>query len=295
VRRFLLPLVLLAGCPTGEPDPVIDPCEGGARFGSVSVLSTGFTSTEGLTFSPDGRLFVSAGDFIAEIETDGTWESTLDLQDSVGLAWRGTDLIVASSHDGDAGDSGGVYALPDGAGPETRLTDTIEGPNFVTVTPWGTLLVSDAGDSRIFEVDGDETTVWLDGITSPNGLAFSPDNDLLWIATTFANPAGIWTVPVTGGAAGPPTQIVEYEPGIVPDGLAIGASGDAYVALNLAGRVDRITAEGETSTIAGGVPAAASLAFGLGPFGACSLYVTSLFRSDVFEVGAEEPGLPLLY
>ena len=272
-----------------------DPGEGAPTAGSVAVEATGFSSTEGLTFAPDGRLFVSAGDFIAEIAEDGTWSSTIDLADLVGLAWLGDDLIVASSNAGNGGANGGVFAIPDGTGTPRLITDAIESPNFIVTTPWDTLLVADAGDTRVFEVDptSGTTTDWLDGIDSPNGLAFSPADDVLWIATTFAAPAGIWTVPVTEGTAGTATQIVEYPAGVVPDGLAVGVSGDAYVANNLAGRIDRIAPDGTTSTLAGGVTAAASLAFGTGdPRSSCALYVTSLFGSDVFRVGAAEPGLP---
>jgi sugar lactone lactonase YvrE len=242
-------------------------------------------------------LFVSAGDFIAEIAVDGTWTNTVDLDDQVGLAWFEDDLLVATSDIENAGGNGGVWAIPDGTGEPRLITDQIGGPNFIVKTPWGTLLVSDAAASndRVYEVDPatGAATTWVEGIQSPNGLAFSPDEDVLWVATTFVQPAGIWRVPVQGGTAGTPEQIVEYGAGVVPDGLAVGASGDIYVANNLAGRIDRISPDGSTTTLAEGVTTAASLAFGTGdPRSSCELFVTSLFGSDVFTVGADEAGLP---
>ena len=116
---FLVALTI--GCSGQQPVDTgtkeVRNCPNSLEVGAVEVLSTGFEKTEGLVFSPDGRLFVSAGDIVAEIQPDGTWSDVAELQGGVGLAWWG-GLLVAAGYPDSVGsvvtidvDSGEVQAL----------------------------------------------------------------------------------------------------------------------------------------------------------------------------------------
>jgi len=285
-------LLVATGCPPDEPEPVDDPCEGSA-VGRSELLADGFQGTEGVVFSPDGRLFAGDADVIVEVQPDGAWSVVADLPGVIGLGWRGERLLAASSDSGDGDDLDGVFSIAPDDGDVERIGPGLEGANFVTTTPWDTLLVSDPDVDRLFELtpDGD-VSVWLDDVESPNGTAFSEDGSVLWVATTYANPAPIRRIAVADRAPGGVETVVEFPPGTTPDGVAVGSGGDLYVAQIVAGRIDVVRPNGQTSTISGAVGSPASVAFGRGEaWDACSIYSTSLFSDGMYRTEVGEVGL----
>jgi len=289
MARWSVLLTVVVGCGGSDdkapPDKGI--CDGYLAEGEVVVVAEGLEKSEGLTFSPDGRLFVSAGDIVAEIQPDGTWASVADLEEGVGLAWWGDALYGAGRMD----DLGTVSRIDVDTGEVTHLSTEIESSNFLTVTPWDTLLVSDA-DEMIWEVQPDGTTAeWL-AFSGPNGTAFTEDESALWVVATWDSPAPVAQIAVDGQAAGALTELHAYDGGNFPDGVALGASGDLYVSLNLTGLVSRVTSDGVESMVAEGVDYTASLAFGEGDdWDPCAVYSSSLFSDKVYAVGVGETGL----
>ena len=268
--------------------------------GTVEVFATGFETdgragTEGLTFGPDGRLYVGgssvgAGGFVAEVQPDGTWARLADVDVAVGLAWHRDRLLVAT---GDVGDgTGGLVAVDPDAGTTAVVASGIDGANFPVVTPWGSVLVSSPGNWTIHEVTDGGVTLWSDAVPSPNGLAFAPDGATLYAANTYATPSTVAAVPVVDRAAGAPAVLATLPDGSTQDGVAMDADGNLYVVNNLPGTIARISPDGDVHTVAEGVDFGASLAFGEGPFDPCSLYVSSLFGPHVFRVGVGAPGAP---
>ncbi len=290
----------LGGCPSADPVPDPDPtpaepCAGSMDEGAVRVFATGLLGgTEGIAFSPDGRMFVSRGDALEEVSPDGSHAVISDVPGQVGLTFWNGELIIASSDDGTGGGLGGVYAVDVDTGSSRLLAGGIDSANFPVVSPWDTLLVATPGAAEgIYEVsDAGEVSLWTDEVPSPNGIGFAADGSFAYVATTFANPAPLWEVPIAEGVAGTPRQITAWGPGVAPDGVAMGASGAVYVAQNLAGRIDRVDPEdGSEVAVAEGVAFAASAAFGVGAgWDACALYVTSLFSDELYVVGVGEPG-----
>jgi sugar lactone lactonase YvrE len=291
--------LLLAGCPVTEPIPEPQPCEGSAP-GTVEVIADGFVGTEGIAFSPDGRLFVSDqdpdGDYVAEVFPDGSWEVVAQAPGAIGLAWWGEQLLVASSDSGLGDGTDGVFRVDVDSGEVSLLGAAgLEGANFVTVTPWGALLVSDPQLEVILSLEGGGgAEIWLDPIQSPNGMAFTEGGDGLWVVSSYGDPAPVWFVPVDGGQAAPAEVVHEFGPGTTPDGVALGASGDLYVAQVIGERIDRVTRDGAVTTAAVGVEWTASIAFGEGAdWDECSLYATSLWGTELYRIDVGETGLPL--
>jgi sugar lactone lactonase YvrE len=294
------------GCSSdeGDPEPALV-CPAGPAAGNVTEFAIGLNGTEGIAFTSDGRLFVGSGGKILELNADGSSREHASVPQTVGMAaWNGA-LYVASGDDGshDPGafcaDSrkGAIYKVTMD-GQVSLFATGIKQPNFVTVTPWNTLLVADdcASNNNIYEVNAQgQTSVWIDSVPSANGMAFDATNSSLFVATTFVNPPPLYRIGV--GANGKPTEkstAFTYETNSSPDGLVLDADGNVFVALNVLGVIHKFTKAGEDVEFAGGMMTPASLAFGVGAkFDPCSMYVTSLFGSSVYKVRVGTRGLEL--
>ncbi len=296
-----MPWFLLLAC-SGAPD-----ADSGADTscppdslapGELRVLADGFVygdtiGTEGLVFSPEGRLFVGGSaalgsGFIAEVFPDGTWSMLTPLAATVGLAWWHGRIVAATSGGGAAGDVGGLVLVDPDSGETELLTSEVPGANFPVVTPWDTLLVSSPGGTDLWEVASDGTTTrWLGDQVSPNGLVFDTSGDWLYVAQTYWDPNVFRRVEVRSDhSAGAVEDLVTLPSGSTQDGVALDAEGGVHVVLNLPGEVLRITPAGETDQVGSGLDFGASLGFGTGDWDPCTLVVTSLFTDQLFQLGA---------
>lgn len=297
---MLLLLACAGGTDTAAPDTAASTCWDDLAAGEVATLADGFTSgTEGVAFSA-GRLYVTSPGAVSELGPDGATGASTSLDHALGLAPADGGVLVADpgefTLDG-SGDDGHLRFVDD-AGGVTDLAGGMPNPNFVTATPWGDVLVSDDTGDVIYAVDGDGAVrTWLDSVPSPNGMAFSPAGDALYVVSTFTPDPPLWRVPVdASGTPGAPEVLATFATASAPDGLAVDAAGDPWVALNLAGELVHVDlATGDATTFASNLPTPASLAFGAGAnFDACSLYVTSLYGDTVSRVATGTPGLTVL-
>jgi sugar lactone lactonase YvrE len=166
-------------------------------------------------------------------------------------------------------------------------------PNFVAVTPWGSLLVSNDFSADISEITAaGRTGVWTRGVNSPNGMAFSADGSSLYVVSTFDATPSLWKVPVAGShRAGAPVRVTAFAGSPTPDGIAPVADGSMLVALNVAGKLVRVNVnDGAVTEVARGLTFPASLAFGEGDFDPCSVYVTQLAGKGVHRVAVGAMG-----
>ena len=132
-----------------------------------------------------------------------------------------------------------------------------------------------------------DVSVWSDEVPTPNGLVFSLDGSVLYAAATFQEP-GLYRIPVSSeGTAGTAERIVDYG-SAAPDGLAIDSEGNVYVALATGGQIAKVDPEGNSTILTDNLRGIgpASIAFGQGDFDPCSLYVSSLFTTQLRRVGA---------
>ena len=99
-----------------------------------------------------------------------------------------------------------------------------------------------------------------------------------YVVSTFNPTTEVFVIDLDNPTAAPRTiQIPGLGPLNAADDIVLGADGQLYVALNVAGSVVRVNPDtGAQCTIAKGLPFASSLRFGAGPgWDANSLYVTS--------------------
>lgn len=292
----LVPLLMIACTGPASPEPLdIPSCDANSpQAGTVEFFAHGFergvVGTEGLSFSPDGRLFVGGAGytgegFVAEIQPDGDWEILVDVPGSIGLTWWGDRLLVATPDVGD--ETAGIIAVD----PDARTTEVfargLPGANFMAVTPWDTLLMSYPSGTELLEIEPDGSwSVWATDVPSPNGITFSLDGATAYVANTYSAPSTVAKIAVEDGEAVSVDVLATLPDGSTQDGVALDIDGSVYVVNNLPGTISRIRWDGEITELAQSVSYGASMAFGEGEFDPCSLYVTSLFSDRVFRVGA---------
>jgi len=272
---------------------------GGARAcatditeGEVQVFGdpTPLVRSEGIVFDSDGTLYVSAQDPVddqvpdqlIEVMLDGSNGEVAEAESILGLESDPMGILGAGIS------TANLLLIDPSDGSNEEVATGLGEPNFVVTTSWGTILVSDDRPEvgSILEVtwEGDVST-WSDEVPTPNGMVFSLDGSTLYVAATFEE-AGLWRIPVSSeGVADTAEKWVAYD-SVAPDGIAIDSEGNVYVALNTAGQIAKVDPEGNSTTLAMGMMGPASVAFGQGDFDPCSLYVTSLFSTNLYRVGA---------
>jgi gluconolactonase len=279
-------------------------CLSSAAPGTVSVFAPQVGASEGIAFL-NGKLYIAGGDGIRVLSATGAATMLAGVPQTVGMVAWNDALYVASQSDGTVN---GSFCSPSNHGAIWKVTTDGQSsvfargfisPNFLVVTPWNTLLVSDdcSTNTNIYEVDATgNRSVWNTTVVSANGMAFDTTFSSLFVATTFVSHPPLYEIAVNPDhSAGAATVLHTYESGTTPDGVAIDTAGNIYVALNLAGRIDQVAPDGTDRPFAAGMKAPASLAFGNGPaFDPCSLYVTSLAGPDVYQVTVGATGLPLV-
>lgn len=289
-----------SGAPTtGAPlDPTA--CWTDLEVGAQEFLYNGFAGgSEGISFGADGLLYVTADAEVWRLDAAGEASVFAEVAAPVGLARLADGGFIVAGFGAAMQPDGAVFRV-DGGGVVSQIAVGIDDPNFVTIAPDGSALVSDDFDTRVFRVtlDGDVSVVLT--VESPNGMAYSPDGQAFYVASTFTAEAPLTRFAVD--AAGLPVEgsgleILHLGQGATPDGIAVSEDNQVYVAANLAGeiwRVDGAASELQPGELVASLGYPASLAFGVGPdFDPCSLYVTQLAADGVVRVAVGVRGAPL--
>jgi gluconolactonase len=293
------------GSDTDEPQA----CWTDLSFGEHEVIADGFSGgSEGIAFGEtDGMLYVSSNSRVWKIDGDLAVTEFAQVPDAIGIAAMAGDQLVVASLGELTQPDGAVYTV-DAMGMAQLLLPVgmgINSPNFVTMAPDGTILVSDDYDNtRVFRLtQAGELSVVIENVPSPNGMAYSPDGSLFYVASTFT-PLGQLTRYEVGPDGMPieatGIEILQLGMASTPDGIAVDADGFVYVAANLRGEIWRV--DGAATELQAGELVAdelgfpASLAFGRGSyFDPCSLYVTQLQNDTLQRVEVGVAGAPLYY
>ncbi|MGW0145403.1 SMP-30/gluconolactonase/LRE family protein [Streptomyces sp. NPDC003333] len=131
----------------------------------------------------------------------------------------------------------------DGAPVPMRMNDAVADPfgRF-----WAGSMAYDAheGAGSLYRLDRDGTVVRvLDGITVPNGPAFTPDGSLMYLADSARGVVRRYPVDPATGDLGTPRPFVTVQDGS-PDGMAVDAEGAVWIAVWGTGTVRRHLPDG---------------------------------------------------
>lgn len=290
------------GAPTGSTGGDPGACWTDLAVGAQEPFYNGFADgSEGISFGPDGKLHVTSEDSVWRLDADGTASVFAAVPAAVGLADLADGGFIVAAFGASQAPDGAVYRVTAG-GEASVLATGIDDPNFITIAPDGSALVSDDFDTRVFRVTLDgQVSVVLD-VESPNGMAYGPDGTTFFVASTFTADGQLTRYDVDAQGlpiAASALEILHLGTGTTPDGIAVAEDGHVYVAANLGNaiwRVDGAATELQDGELVAELAYPASLAFGRGAgFDPCSLYVTQLLADGVIRVAVGVRGAPLYH
>jgi gluconolactonase len=134
--------------------------------------------------------------------------------------------------------------------PDERIKD----PNSPVFAEDGTMYVTGSENPAIFRVTPNgKTVVWTTEVGGyPNGLTLSASGDAVIVAQSHPEDfegGRVWRVPIlSDGAAGTAEVMADFYHA-VPDGVALDAEGNCYVAHYTPDRIDRIQPNGSVVTL----------------------------------------------
>ncbi|KAF1020038.1 MAG: Lactonase drp35 [Paracidovorax wautersii] len=183
---------------------------------------------------------------------------------------------------------------------ERRNSERFKGVNDLVFDSAGNLYFTDQGQSGLHDPSGrlyrlrpnGQLDLLLANVPSPNGVALSPDERVLYLAVTRGN--CVWRVPLLpdGSVAKVSQFFTSYGPS-GPDGLAVDAEGRVLVANPGLGLVWVLNGRAEPVEVLRGVPGSSltNMAFG-GP-GRTDLYVTYSTQGRILRASMSAAGLAL--
>ena len=224
---------------TADDSIPTNPLEG---IGPVELIASGFSFLEGPVYSSsDNTLLFSdiPEDTILQLFDDGSIEPFLENQPTNGLAFDPQDRLLIATQ------SGRSLSRLEESGTVTVLADNFEGalfnaPNdlavhtngdvYFTDPPFGLdPALSEVGCSGIYRLtpDGDLTQFGCNTIeTRPNGIALSPNQDLLYVSFFFTGEILTWAIAPDGSVGEMDTFTTTA---VNADGMVIDAEGNLFV------------------------------------------------------------------
>ncbi len=225
----------------------------------ITVFRKPSDSSNGLAVDPEGRLIAAESGTrrVTRTETDGTVTSIADRFEGSRLN-QPNDIVVRSD---------GTIYFTDPAFGEADAQAELDFRGVFRIAPGGELTAEYRGDSS----------------ETPNGIAMSPDESLLYVTDYAAGSVRVFEVARSGSLSEPRTFVSVAG----PDGMAVDEAGNLFIASYDGRGIEVFASDGEhlgTIPIQG---APSNCAFG-GADGRI-LYVTT--GRALYRVTLEDPGL----
>ena len=183
---------------------------------------------------------------------------------------------------------------------ERRNSERFKGVNDLVFDSQGNLYFTDQGQSGLHDPSGrlyrlrpnGQLDLLLANVPSPNGVALSPDERVLYLGVTRGN--CVWRVPLLpdGSVAKVGQFFTSYGPS-GPDGLAVDAGGRVLVANPGLGYVWVLNGRAEPVLVLRGAPGSSITNLAFGGEGRSQLYVTDSTHGRILRAALDAPGLAL--
>lgn len=257
---------------------------------------------EGPVFDGAGNLYVCDIPFgrILRIDPRGEWEQVAEWGgEPNGMKWLSErELLVADYRNG-------LMACDIVTGSvrphlERRQSERFKGVNDLIFDRRGNLYFTDQGQTglhdptgRLYRLRGDgRLDLLLANVPSPNGVALSPDERVLYLGVTRGNQ--VWRVPLMGdgSVAKVGAFFTSYGPS-GPDGLAVDAAGRIVVANPGLGVAWVLSPRGEPEVVLRSCAGTSLTNVAFGGADRKTLYCTESVSGSVLRATLEQPGLPI--
>ena len=252
---------------------------------------------EGPVFGDDGTLYVSDIPFgrIFRIGPTGDWSLVAEYDgEPNGMKFLDAGTLLITDY------KNGLVRLDIASGKvepylERRNSERFKGVNDLVFDAQGNLYFTDQGQTGLHDPTGrlyrlrpsGQLDLLLGNVPSPNGVALSPDQKVLYLAVTRGN--AVWRVPLLpdGSVAKVSQFFTSYGPS-GPDGLAVDTEGRLLVANPGLGYVWVLNTRAEPQLVLRGAPGASITNMAFGGAGRQTLYVTDSSHGTVLRA---EPGV----
>ncbi|WP_316980372.1 SMP-30/gluconolactonase/LRE family protein [Shumkonia mesophila] len=184
---------------------------------------------------------------------------------------------------------------------ERAFLESFKGLNDLIFDKDGTLYFTDQGETGMNDPTGrvyrrfpdGRLQLLLNNVPSPNGIALSPDETLLYVAATRGN--CIWRVPIeTTGEVSRAGIFIQLSGGLAgPDGIAVDAKGGLIACINGFGTVWAFSRLGEPQLRIHSPEGLATTNCAFGGPDNKTLFITESSSGSILAVDMEVPGLPL--
>ena len=183
---------------------------------------------------------------------------------------------------------------------QRRNSERFKGVNDLVIDGQGNIYFTDQGQTGLHDPTGRLYRLRPDGrldlllanVPSPNGVALSPDERVLYLAVTRGN--CVWRVPLQAdGSVSKVGQFFTSHGPSGPDGLAVDAQGRLLVANPGLGCVWVLDARAAPVMVLRGPAGASTTNLAFGGAGRSTLYVTDSTNGDILCLALDVPGLEL--
>ena len=257
---------------------------------------------EGPVFDDAGHLYVTDIPWgrVFRIDPRGDWSLVAEYDgEPNGMKFRAPGKLLVTDY------KNGLVELDVATGRvtpflERRNSERFKGVNDLVFDAQGNLYFTDQGQSGMHDPSGrlyrlrpdGRLDLLLQNAPSPNGVALSPDGNVLFLAVTRGN--CVWRVPLLpdGSVAKVGQFFTSYGPS-GPDGLAVDEQGRLLVANPGLGYVWVLNRFAEPELVLAGKRGASLTNLAFGGADRKTLYVTDSTHGTVLRARMDAAGLPL--
>ncbi len=257
---------------------------------------------EGPVFDRAGNLYVTDIPFgrIFRIDPQGHWDAVAEWDgEPNGMKFLNErELLITDYRNGLM-----VCDIQSGAVRpylERRNSERFKGVNDLVFDRQGNLYFTDQGQTGLHDPTGrlyrlrpnGMLDALLTNVPSPNGVALSPDEKVLYLGVTRGNQ--VWRVPLLedGSVSKVSAFFTSYGPS-GPDGLAVDTKGRVLVANPGLGLVWVLSPRGEPELVLRSCAGTSLTNLAFGGEGRTTLYCTESVTGSILRAELSEPGLPL--
>ncbi|OZI37571.1 gluconolactonase [Bordetella genomosp. 10] len=257
---------------------------------------------EGPVFDAQGNLYVTDIPFgrIFRIDPQGEWELAAEYDgEPNGMKFLSAHELLIADY------KNGLVKLDLRSGRTEdylarRNTERFKGVNDLVFDSKGNLYFTDQGQSgmhdpsgRVYRLDPrGKLDLLLSNVPSPNGVALSPDEKVLYVAVTRGN--AVWRAPLMedGSVAKVGQFFTSYGPS-GPDGLAVDEAGNVVVANPGLGYVWLLNPRAEPIVVWRSPKGMSTTNIAYGGPGRATLYCTESVSGAILKMTAPHAGLAL--